>query len=68
LSTASLPAEVFVAEALGNETLVRLKLDDQELVARAGADYEAAIGAQLWVRPNLARAHLFDADTQQRII
>ena len=31
----SLPAEVFVAEALGNETLVRLQLDGQELVARA---------------------------------
>jgi multiple sugar transport system ATP-binding protein len=65
---ASLPAEVFVAEALGNETLVRLQLDGQELVARAGAEYEAAIGEHVWVRPNLSRAHLFDAATQQRII
>jgi multiple sugar transport system ATP-binding protein len=65
---ASLPAEVFVAEALGNETLVRLQLDGQELVARAGAEYEAAIGEHVWVRPNLSRAHLFDATTQQRII
>jgi multiple sugar transport system ATP-binding protein len=66
--TLSLPAEVYVAEALGNETLVRLRMDGQELVARAGADYDAPIGSHLWVRPNLARAHLFDAATQQRII
>jgi multiple sugar transport system ATP-binding protein len=65
---AGLPAEVFVADALGNETLVRLQLDGQELVARAGAEYDAAIGEHVRVRPNLSRAHLFDATTQQRII
>jgi multiple sugar transport system ATP-binding protein len=64
----SVPAEVYVAEALGNETLVRLRMDGQELVARADADFEPPIGSQLWVRPNLARAHLFDGGTQQRII
>jgi len=64
----SLPAEVYVSEALGNETLVRLQVAGQELVARADASYEPAIGGHVWVKPNLARAHLFDARTDQRII
>jgi multiple sugar transport system ATP-binding protein len=65
---ASLPAEVYVAEALGNETLVRLQVGNQELVARAGADYEADIGSRVWIKPNLERAHLFDARDERRII
>ena len=64
----TLPAEVYVSEALGNETLVRLTLAGQELVARADASYEPPAGTRVWVRPNLARAHLFDARTQQRLV
>jgi multiple sugar transport system ATP-binding protein len=64
----ALPAEVYVAEALGNETLVRLQLGGQELVARADATYEPAVGAHVWIRPDLRRAHLFDARTEQRIV
>ncbi len=41
----ALPAEVYVAEALGNETLVRLQVGSQELVARADASYEPAVGS-----------------------
>jgi multiple sugar transport system ATP-binding protein len=57
----ALPAEVYVSEALGNETLVRLQVAGQQLVARAEASYEPAVGARVWVRPDLRRAHLFDA-------
>jgi multiple sugar transport system ATP-binding protein len=64
----SLPAEVYVGEALGNETLVRLQVDNQELVARASADYAADIGSRVWIKPNLERAHLFDARDERRII
>ncbi len=63
-----LPAEVYVAEALGNETLVRLQLGGQELVARADASYEPAVGTRVWVRPDLRRAHLFDAASEERIV
>jgi multiple sugar transport system ATP-binding protein len=63
-----LPAEVYVAEALGNETLVRLQLGGQELVARAEASYEPAVGTHVWVRPDMRHAHLFDAHTERRII
>ena len=65
---ASLPAEVYVSEALGNETLVRLQVAGQELVARADANYEPEIGSRVWVQPDLRRAHLFDARTDQRIV
>jgi multiple sugar transport system ATP-binding protein len=65
---ASLPAEVYVAEALGNETLVRLQVAGQELVARADATYEPEVGSKVWVRPNLDRAHLFDARDQRSIV
>ena len=64
---ASLPAEVYVSEALGNETLVRLQVGGQELVARADASYEPPIGGRVWVSPDLRHAHLFDARTEQRI-
>jgi multiple sugar transport system ATP-binding protein len=64
----SLPAEVYVAEALGNETLVRLRVGEQELVARAEASYEPAVGERVAIRPDLRRAHLFDARTQERIV
>ena len=57
----ALPAEVYVSEALGNETLVRLQVAGQELVARADASYEPAVGTRVWVRPDLRKAHLFDA-------
>ena len=65
---AALPAEVYVSEALGNETLVRLQLAGQELVARADASYEPEIGARVWIRPDMPRAHLFDAATESRIV
>jgi len=65
---ASLPAEVYVSEALGNETLVRLQVGGQELVVRADADYTAEIGGHVWVKPDLRRAHLFDARDEQRVI
>jgi multiple sugar transport system ATP-binding protein len=62
------PAEVYVSEALGNETLVRLQLNGQELVARAEASFEPEIGARVWVKPNMARAHLFDANSEARLV
>jgi ABC-type sugar transport system ATPase subunit len=64
---ASLPAEVYVSEALGNETLVRLQLGGQELVARADASYAPPIGGKVWIQPDLRHAHLFDVRSEQRI-
>jgi multiple sugar transport system ATP-binding protein len=64
----TLPAEVYVSEALGNETLVRLRVGGQELVARADASYEPEAGERVWVQPDLRRAHLFSGETEKRIV
>jgi multiple sugar transport system ATP-binding protein len=64
----SAPAQVYVTEALGNETLVRLQVADETLVARAPANYEPTIGQRVWVRPDPRFARLFDAVTQTRIV
>jgi len=64
----AIAAEVYVAEALGNETLVRLQIGGQDLVARADASYEPAVGTRVWVRPDLRKAHLFDAASEARIV
>jgi multiple sugar transport system ATP-binding protein len=66
-NAASLPAEVYVSESLGNETLVRVQVEGQEMVVRTEASYEPAVGARVWVEPNLRRVHLFDATTSNRI-
>jgi multiple sugar transport system ATP-binding protein len=65
---ATLPAVVYVSEALGNETLVRLQINDQELVARADANLDIEVGARVWVRVDLKYAHLFDVASEQRIV
>ncbi len=65
---ASTPAAVYVTEALGNETLVRLQLGEQELVARADASFESGPGQRVWLRPNLRRAHLFDGATRTLVV
>ena len=64
----ALLAEVYVSEALGNETLIRLLLNGQELVARADASFEPDIGMRVWIRPDVERAHLFNATDQTRIV
>jgi multiple sugar transport system ATP-binding protein len=62
------PASVYVTEALGNETLVRLLVGEQELVARAEPTYDAGVGQPVWVRPNMAQAHIFDGQTRTLIV
>jgi multiple sugar transport system ATP-binding protein len=64
----SLPAEVYISESLGNETLVRLQVHGQDVVARADASFEPAVGTRVFVRPDLRRAHLFDARDETRIV
>ena len=64
---ASALAQVYVTEALGNETLVRLQIAGETLVARAPANYEPTIGQRVWVRTNPGSTRLFDATTEERI-
>ncbi|MFL6277057.1 MAG: ABC transporter ATP-binding protein [Blastocatellia bacterium] len=57
------PAVIYVTELMGNETLCFLRLGDAKLIARAPADFRAEIETPIWVRLDLYKADLFDADS-----
>ena len=61
------PANVYVAEELGNETLVRLSADSFRITARVDPDQRIGSGDRVWFRLNPAKLHFFDADTQQAL-
>jgi len=61
------PAEVYAVEPMGNETLVELRLDGVPVMARADADFTAAIGEVRWLSVNPRRLHLFDAASGIRL-
>ncbi len=58
-----LPATVYVTELMGNETLVFLRLGDQKIIARAGADFRADPETPIWVKFEMERAEFFDAES-----
>ena len=55
--------QVEVTEPLGSDTFVFGIIEGQRIVARVGADVPVAPGDLLPLRPDLERAHLFDAAT-----
>lgn len=57
------PAAVYVAEQLGNETLLRLSADSVHITARVDPDVQVVPGAQVWFQPKLAKLHIFDSST-----
>jgi len=57
------PAVIYVTELMGNETLCFLRLGDEKLIARAPADFRAEIETPIWVRLDMDKAGLFDADS-----
>ena len=58
-----LAARVYVAEQMGNETLVFLDAGGERLIARAAADFRAEPEAPAWARLEPDRLHFFDADS-----
>jgi multiple sugar transport system ATP-binding protein len=54
---------VEITEPLGSDTFIFGKIEEQRIVARLGADAPVAPGDLLPLRPDLERAHLFDAAT-----
>jgi multiple sugar transport system ATP-binding protein len=60
-------ARVYVAEEMGNETLVRLSVDSLQMTARVPADVKIAFDQSVWFRLNSARLHLFDSVTERAI-
>jgi multiple sugar transport system ATP-binding protein len=61
------PARVWVTEDLGNETLIRLALDDTHLTLRAPAGSRADFDTPAWFRIRPEKIHWFDSQTSVAI-
>jgi multiple sugar transport system ATP-binding protein len=70
-STTSQPgyalARVWVTEDLGNETLLRLALDDTHITVRAAAGIRANFDMPAWFRIRPEKVHWFDSHTTEAI-
>ncbi len=66
--SAPVDLSVVTVEALGPEIVLIAALPDgKEIAARMGRDFTAALGSTRRVHFDLARMHLFDAETRQAI-
>jgi len=63
----SLPARVFVTEALGNETFVFLSLGQEKVVARTEPSVCLDPDAKVWVSFDEAKLHFFDSLSGKRL-
>ncbi|MBP2624215.1 ABC transporter ATP-binding protein [Streptococcus oricebi] len=61
-------AEVVVSELLGSDSVLYCKLGQQEFSAKVDASYYAAPGSKVRFTFKLPKAHLFDFDSQKRIV
>jgi multiple sugar transport system ATP-binding protein len=59
----ALAGEIYVVEPLGNETLVTVRVGEQLLNVRAGAEYTRPVGERCAVQPLPGRTHLFDSES-----
>ncbi len=66
-SSGALPAEVYAVEPLGDRCIYDLQIGGVLLRARTDPDYMRKQGDRVWIRYDAARAHLFDAVTEERI-
>ena len=63
----SIPAEVEVAEYLGDDQLVHLRAGDVSLVAMLPADRTVKAGEKVCLYAPVEKLHLFDAETEEAI-
>jgi multiple sugar transport system ATP-binding protein len=66
-SDGAAPAEVYVVELLGPNKIVDLKVGNDIIKARTGAEFSADIGDRVWVRFNEKKVHFFDKDSGDAI-
>jgi len=52
---------------MGNETFVFLRLGGDKIIARAPADFRAAMESQVWIEFDVRKALFFDCDTGEAI-
>ena len=58
----AIAASVYVTELMGNETFVSLSVGPYRLIARAPADFRAALESNVWLHIATDKAHFFDSD------
>ncbi len=59
----AIPASVYVTELMGNETFVFLSIGSNRLIARAPADFRAALESDVWLRLAIDKVHFFNSVT-----
>jgi multiple sugar transport system ATP-binding protein len=62
-----LPANVYVTELMGNETLVLLEIEGNRVVARAAGDFRSDVGSTVYLNFQVEHAHFFDSQSGLRI-
>jgi multiple sugar transport system ATP-binding protein len=62
-----LPAEVVVVEPTGADTQLYCRFNGQELTSLARDRVSCRAGDRIHLKPDLARAHLFDAESGRRL-
>ena len=65
--TATISAPVFAIEMLGDATMITLRLGSDYVAIKAGKDFRASIGDDMYVSLPLSACHFFDADSKLRI-
>ena len=65
--TAALPVEVDFVEPLGDEVIVHGRLGEEALLCKLAPNHVPAAGSRLVVAIELARMHVFDAETELRM-
>jgi multiple sugar transport system ATP-binding protein len=60
--------EVFGSELMGSEQFVHCKKGKLDIVARAPMNFQATMGATVWLSFASPNAHFFDAETEQALV
>ena len=61
------PARVYVVEAMGNESFLRLQADATQITARVPVDLSLDFDQIVWFRPRPDKLHFFDPQTTEAV-
>lgn len=61
-------AKVEVTELLGSETLLHVKIEDTEFIARVSPETQVSVGDNIKLVLDSSKIHLFDQETQKMIL
>jgi multiple sugar transport system ATP-binding protein len=59
----AVPAEVYVIEPLGPSKIIDIKVGNDIVKVRTGADFDARVGDRLWLSLTERKIHFFDKET-----